>query len=63
MTAARVVRIALSTALVVLLIGGLLIAVQSGPINKTRLTAYFENSNGIYPGDNVRILGVPVGEI
>lgn len=64
MTAARVARIALSAALVVLLVGGLLIAVQfSGPINKTKLTAYFENSNGIYPGDDVRILGVPVGEI
>ena len=46
-----------------LLVGGLLIAVQSGPVNKTRITAYFENSNGIYPGDDVRILGVPVGEI
>ena len=63
MTAARIARIALSAALAVLLVGGLLIAVQSGPINKTRLTAYFENSNGIYPGDDVKILGVPVGEI
>ena len=63
MTAARVARIALSAALVALLVGGLLIAVQSGPVNKTRITAYFENSNGIYPGDDVRILGVPVGEI
>src|SRR5215207_9965684 len=26
-------------------------------------TAYFENSNGIFPGDEVYILGVPVGEI
>jgi phospholipid/cholesterol/gamma-HCH transport system substrate-binding protein len=64
MTAARVARIALSVTLVALLVGGLLIAVKfSGPINKTKLTAYFENSNGIYPGDQVRILGVPVGEI
>jgi phospholipid/cholesterol/gamma-HCH transport system substrate-binding protein len=64
MTAARVARIALSAALVALLVGGLMIAVQfSGPINKTKLTAYFDNSNGIYPGDEVRILGVPVGKI
>ena len=63
MTAARVARIALSATLVALLVGGLLIAVKSSPINKTRITAYFENSNGIYPGDEVRILGVPVGEI
>ena len=59
MTAARVARIALSAALVALLIGGLLVAVTSSPINKTRITAYFENSNGIYPGDDVRIPGRP----
>src|SRR5712675_3071091 len=63
MTAARVARIALSAALVALLVGGLLIVQFSGPINKTKLTAYFDNSNGIYPGDQVRILGVPVGKI
>lgn len=27
------------------------------------VTAYFTNSNGIFPGDEVRILGVPVGKI
>jgi phospholipid/cholesterol/gamma-HCH transport system substrate-binding protein len=27
------------------------------------LTAYFSNSNGIYEGDEVRILGVPVGTV
>jgi phospholipid/cholesterol/gamma-HCH transport system substrate-binding protein len=32
-------------------------------MGKTLLTAYFDNSTGIYPGDEVRILGVPVGEI
>ena len=64
MTAARVVRIALSLALVALLVGGLLVAIQfAGPINKTKITAYFDNSNGIYPGDDVKILGVPVGKI
>jgi phospholipid/cholesterol/gamma-HCH transport system substrate-binding protein len=64
MNAARIARIGLSVALVTLLIGGLVIAVQfAGPINKTRITAYFDNSNGIYPGDEVRILGVRVGEI
>jgi phospholipid/cholesterol/gamma-HCH transport system substrate-binding protein len=33
------------------------------PIGKTRLTAYFDNSNGIFVGDEIRILGVPVGAI
>ena len=32
-------------------------------INRTHVVAYFENSNGIYAGDDVRILGVPVGRI
>ena len=41
MTAARVARIALSATLVALLVGGLLIAVQSGPINKTIITFFF----------------------
>jgi phospholipid/cholesterol/gamma-HCH transport system substrate-binding protein len=27
------------------------------------MTAYFENSNGIFPGDEIRILGMPVGKI
>jgi phospholipid/cholesterol/gamma-HCH transport system substrate-binding protein len=31
--------------------------------SRTHLVAYFENSNGIFPGDQIRILGVPVGEI
>ena len=32
-------------------------------VNRTNVVAYFENSNGIYPGDDVRILGVTVGKI
>jgi len=60
----RGIRIALAASLAVLLVGGLLFALRStSGVGKTRLTAYFENSNGIYPGDEVRILGVPVGEI
>lgn len=57
-------RIGLAALLVVVLLGGTL-AVW-GPLSsvaKTRLTAYFDNSNGIFVGDEVRILGVPVGKI
>ena len=32
-------------------------------INRTNVVAYFDNSNGIFVGDDVRILGVPVGKI
>jgi phospholipid/cholesterol/gamma-HCH transport system substrate-binding protein len=28
-----------------------------------RITAYFESTTGLYPGDDVRVLGVPVGHI
>ncbi len=30
---------------------------------RPRIVAYFDNSNGIFVGDEVRILGVPVGKI
>ena len=63
MTATRATRIGLALTLAVLLVGGLVIALYSAPVKKTTLTAYFENSNGIYPGDDVRILGVPVGTV
>jgi len=32
-------------------------------LGRTHLVAYFDNSNGIFVGDEVRIVGVPVGEI
>ncbi|MGE2730156.1 MCE family protein [Mycolicibacterium vaccae] len=32
-------------------------------VNRVNVVAYFENSNGIYVGDDVRVLGVPVGQI
>src|ERR1700739_822619 len=32
---------------------------RTGP----KLTAYFTNAVGLYPGDQVRIVGVPVGKI
>ncbi|BBX66433.1 hypothetical protein MSAS_56070 [Mycobacterium saskatchewanense] len=48
----------------VVLLGG--IAAASGAAshpNRTTVVAYFDNSNGIFPGDDVMILGVPVGKI
>ena len=37
--------------------------VRSTRTGGRRVTAYFANSNGIFVGDEVRILGVPVGKI
>lgn len=63
MTAKRL-RLALAAALAVILTGGVLYAVGiTGRLDRTTVTAYFANSNGIYAGDEVRILGVPVGQI
>ncbi len=57
-------RSVLAVALGVLLIAGVVTVVRtSGIAHRTTLTAYFDNSNGIYPGDDVLIAGVPVGKI
>ena len=57
-------RIGLAAALVLVLIAGIfLVNRAAGGIGKTYVTAYFANSNGIFPGDEVRILGVAVGQV
>jgi phospholipid/cholesterol/gamma-HCH transport system substrate-binding protein len=54
----------IGAALVVLLVAGVVVLLRTTEsINRTNVVAYFENSNGIYVGDDVRILGVPVGRI
>ena len=65
MTFSRNARIGMAILLVLVLIGGIVTALwpSRGPSSRTTLTAYFESSNGIYPGDAIRILGVPVGKI
>jgi phospholipid/cholesterol/gamma-HCH transport system substrate-binding protein len=60
----RRARVVLATVLVVTLAAGVLIAARNNDrIGKTLITAYFENSNGLFAGDDVRILGVPVGKV
>ena len=60
----RRLRAGLTTALVVMLVAGLFIAVPNGAsVSRTRVVAFFANSKGIYVGDDVRILGIRVGEI
>ncbi len=54
----------MAVALVLLLGAGVFVLTRaSETINRTNVVAYFENSNGIYVGDDVRILGVNVGRI
>jgi len=60
----RTRRLGLAAVLVVALIAALVVIVRDGAgIGRTHLVAYFDNSNGIFVGDEVRIVGVPVGEI
>jgi phospholipid/cholesterol/gamma-HCH transport system substrate-binding protein len=64
MNARRRLRIGLAITLAVLLAFGFVLTfTTAGVVSRTRVTVYFETSNGIYPGDDVRIMGVPVGKI
>lgn len=57
-------KAALAAALVMMLITAIVL-VAHGPqtVRRTAAVAYFANSNGLFPGDEVRVLGVPVGKI
>lgn len=60
----RNMRIGLAITLVLVLIGGIIGVVRSTHgIGRTTVTGYFANSNGVYEGDDVLILGFPVGKI
>ncbi len=60
----RTAKIFLAVALAVILVGGVVVLLRTTDrINRTHVVAYFENANGIYAGDDVRIVGVPVGRI
>src|SRR6266404_7182858 len=57
-------RTLVAVALALLLVAGVAVLFRtSDTVNRTNVVAYFENSNGIYVGDDVRILGVNVGKI
>lgn len=60
----RTRRFGLAAVLVVALVAGLVLVLRDdAAIGRTHLVAYFDNSNGIFVGDEVRIVGVPVGKI
>ena len=62
-TMTRSARTFLAVALAVILAGGAVVLLRNTDrTNRTHVVAYFENSNGIYAGDDVRIVGVPVGQ-
>jgi phospholipid/cholesterol/gamma-HCH transport system substrate-binding protein len=58
----RVLRNVTIVALVAVLVGGAYLLFSSGK-NGRKIVGYFASAVGLYPGDQVRILGVPVGSI
>ncbi|MGE0216816.1 MCE family protein [Mycolicibacterium sp.] len=58
-------RAALAVILVVTLLAGIGLVARPlwKAVGRTQITAYFDNSNGLYPGDDVLILGVRVGSV
>ena len=57
-------RVMLASTLVLVLVAGLFVAMRaSDEVARTVVVGYFDNSNGVFPGDDVRIRGVPVGKV
>ena len=59
----RRVKAAIAALLAVLLVGGVAVVLTARYIGKTTVVAYFDNTNGLFRGDDVMMLGVPVGKI
>jgi phospholipid/cholesterol/gamma-HCH transport system substrate-binding protein len=57
---ARIVAVA--TLVAALIIGGIVAVATSGP-TETTITALFATAPGLYPGNQVKILGMPVGQV
>ena len=64
MTVSRNAKLGVAVVLVLTLLAGVAVLMRSGgPMNRVNVVAYFDNSNMVFVGDDVRILGVPVGRI
>jgi len=63
-TRTRIIKIAVTVVLVGLLVAGANMLLDAkNQADRVEVTAYFENSNGVFVGDTVRIRGVEVGRI
>jgi phospholipid/cholesterol/gamma-HCH transport system substrate-binding protein len=56
-------RVAAAALLAVALIAGVVVAVATGGTPQMTITAQFATAPGLYPGNQVKILGMPVGEV
>ena len=59
----RYVRLGVAAGLVLLLAAAIVVIGIAPRFNRTHVVAYFDNSNGIFVGDEVVVLGVKVGQI
>jgi phospholipid/cholesterol/gamma-HCH transport system substrate-binding protein len=60
----KVARLVVGLVLATMLLAGVATAVTvSDAAQRIHVTAYFSNTNGLFAGDEVRILGVPVGGV
>ncbi|MGB3485670.1 MAG: MCE family protein [Mycobacterium sp.] len=60
----RNTKLGVAAVLVLTLVAGVAVLLRpGGPVNRTHVVGYFANSNGIFVGDDVKILGVTVGKI
>lgn len=57
------IRIGVAAGLIVVLVAGIAALYSIPQISRVHLVAYFDNSNGIFVGDDVVVLGVKVGQI
>jgi phospholipid/cholesterol/gamma-HCH transport system substrate-binding protein len=63
-TRLRQARVVLATTLVLVFVAGVVVAMRAaGEAARTIVVGYFDNSNGVFSGDDVRIRGVAVGKI
>lgn len=64
MTPRATLRLGLAAALAVILTAAVVVLTHAASVaQRTTVVGYFANSNGIFVGDEVRILGVTVGQI
>lgn len=64
MTKLRKPRTLLAAVLVLTLLAGCVLALRAyNRADRIEVVGYFDNSTALFPGDDIRILGVPVGQV
>lgn len=56
-------RVLIIVAVLLAVAGGVLVATVARPTGPIRVTAHFDEASGLYPGNAVEVLGIPVGTV